>query len=518
MSNLFTELKRRKVFRVAVVYAATGFVVLQAADIILPRLGVPDWAMSLVVMLMVLGFPVALVLGWALELTPDGIRRSEAALPEASATPLFGRRTLVITGLLLATGAGIGAGWFMKPSARSTDEAAGSRVDDALVLDPEAPWIMVASFDARGDDPELSALAASLRDEIASGLSRFPWLLVARQPIRGSHYVVDATLRRAGSTLRLSARLVETGSGALIWTATFDRDIEAVGVLEAQDDLTDHVVASIADPYGGLMRALSRPVAVRAVDTLTPYQAILRSFVFRERVGPADHLITRGVLERAVTEAPGNATLHAALALIILQEYMHAFNPLPGSLDRALAAARRAVELDPDNAYANFALAQVSFFRQDLGGFRAAAERAIALNPRDSDAVAMIGILMGYAGDWERGVALTTRAMTLNPSHPGYYRFTAFFDAYRQGKYEEALAIAHRVNLPGYYPDPMVRAMAHAQLGQEREAAAAAGELRALWPDLASFRDLALNNWMFAQPQLVQQIIDGLGKAGLEIP
>jgi hypothetical protein len=113
--SLFIELKRRKVFRAAVVYAATVFVVLQVADIMLPRLGVPDWAMSLIVLLVALGFPVALVLAWALELTPDGIRRTEPAAPHGPAPSLLGRTTVVASALLVTVGVGTSAGWLLKP-------------------------------------------------------------------------------------------------------------------------------------------------------------------------------------------------------------------------------------------------------------------------------------------------------------------------------------------------------------------------------------------------------------------
>ncbi|HSM11082.1 MAG TPA: hypothetical protein VK827_05900, partial [Lysobacter sp.] len=122
---MLAELKRRKVVRIAVVYAATAFAVLQGADIMLPRMGVPEWGLNFVVALTVLGFPIALVLGWALEVTPDGIRRTEAvsAAPAAEggraspdATPaLLGKRTLLVAGLLVAVGIGLGAGWWLKP-------------------------------------------------------------------------------------------------------------------------------------------------------------------------------------------------------------------------------------------------------------------------------------------------------------------------------------------------------------------------------------------------------------------
>jgi ABC-type phosphate transport system permease subunit len=121
VSSLLAELKRRKVVRVAVVYVATAFAVLQAADIMLPQMGVPEWGLSLVVALIVLGFPIALVLGWALELTPEGIRRteavtdSEAAQSDASGTTpaLLGKRTVLVAGLLVVLGIGLGAGWFL---------------------------------------------------------------------------------------------------------------------------------------------------------------------------------------------------------------------------------------------------------------------------------------------------------------------------------------------------------------------------------------------------------------------
>jgi hypothetical protein len=116
--SLFAELKRRKVVRVAVVYAATAFVVLQAADIMLSRLAVPDWAMTLVVVFAVLGFPIAIVLGWALEVTPDGVkvtRPRDAVRTDDPPPALLGKRTVFAAALLVVLGVGIGAGWFLRP-------------------------------------------------------------------------------------------------------------------------------------------------------------------------------------------------------------------------------------------------------------------------------------------------------------------------------------------------------------------------------------------------------------------
>jgi TolB-like protein len=288
------------------------------------------------------------------------------------------------------------------------------------------PRIAVAPIKVRNEDPELADLAAALGEDIASGLSRFSYLLVAAPAgdpgaaDQGARYQLEGTLRKSGTTLRLTTQLRDVISGEQIWGETFDRTYDPAILLATQDDLTDHVVSSVADPYGALMRHLSAGVAMMAPEQMTPYQTILRFFVYRGRIGAEDHLATRNALEHGVRIAPGNADIHAGLAELYTEEYKHDYNPLPDSLDRALAKARRAVEIEPDNAYANFVLAEVHYFRQDLGAFLAAAERAIALNPRDSDAMAMIGIMMGYGGDWSRSVELTTRAMALNPNHPGW--------------------------------------------------------------------------------------------------
>jgi len=382
-----------------------------------------------------------------------------------------------------------------------------------------APLIAVAQINTSAGDPALAESAAALRDDIASALSRFSTLAVAAPGEEANaQYRLDATLRQSDNTLRLTARLIDAANEKQVWGETFDRSITDQSGLDIQDDLRDHVVASVADPYGALMRDLQAPVARKAIGKLTPYEAILRHAIYRQRLSAEDHLATRAALERAAEEAPGDSDVFAALAAVTIEEVKHEYNQQPNSKARALSAARRAVELDPDNAYAWFELAEVQYFCQDLGAFRSAAERAVELNPLDTEALAMLGILMGYAGDWSQGREWTLRAMALNPNHPGWYRFSIFFDAYRQGKYEEALQIAERIRQPDYFADAYVRAIAYAQLGQHEAAARAAKDFLALWPgDLISWRENHLGVWMYAQPELQDQIIDGLRKAGLDV-
>ena len=385
----------------------------------------------------------------------------------------------------------------------------------------DKPWILMEPLSAPAGDEDLNELAAALSEEIGSALARFPHLLVASEaqqdPRLSARYEIRGSLRRGGSKLRLTMQLRNRAMGSQVWGSKFDRVADNVLDLDLQDDLVDHVVAAIADPYGALVRDLCADVDHKDLGSQTPYELTLRQFIYKQRIDSVEHLLLRDAARLAVEKAPNDANAWAILAHASIEEYKHEFNHEPGACARALEAARKAVDLGRNNAYAHFQLAEVQYFRQDLGSFRAATERAIEMNPRDSESLAMLGILMGYAGDWDRGIEMTTRAMDLNPDHPGWYRFSTFFHAYLQGEYEAALEIAERINMPSYFADPYVRCIAHAQLGHEKNAREALEELLVAWPDADStFREQHFNRWMFAQPRLVETIEEGFAKAGLE--
>jgi TolB-like protein/Flp pilus assembly protein TadD len=396
-------------------------------------------------------------------------------------------------------------------------------------------WVAVLPFKHRGDDPDVEALAEGLSEDITTGLSKFSYLnVVSRSSTHrhkdphsdarevgkelGARYVMAGGIRRAGSKVRINVQLLDTLTGMHLWAENFDRNLESADLFDVQDEITDRTVATVADPYGVLVRSMAAPTDGRPPETLTPYESVLRFFLYQHRVAPEDHFVSRIALERAVELEPRYADAWAALTIVFLDEDRHAFNPRPKALDRALQAAQRAIDADPANPLAHYALAQAHYFRADMGAFRSAAERAISINHRDGNAMAMLGILMGYAGDWERGVELTTTAMKLNPHHPGWYWFTTFFDLYRNGRYKEALATAQKINLPDYFPTHYTAAIAHARLGNMDGARAAAKETLRLWPEFEDeFYERHIRKWMPSQPELIEQVVEGLELAGLRV-
>ena len=258
--ELFTELKRRKVFRVAVVYAATAFAVLQGADILLPNLGVPDWTMRFLVVLVVLGFPIALVLAWALELKPDGgIQRAEAVQAANGESPpaLLGTRTLVVAGLLVALGIGLSAGWLLKP-----DTGPGSTgTADTARIGNERQSVAVLPFVNMSADPENEYFADGLNEEILNSLNALPDLLVTARtssffykdkdvPVDkiaarlGVEHILEGSVRRSGERLRVTAQLVRASDGFHLWSNTYDAQLE--DIFQIQTDVAEKVAGALS--------------------------------------------------------------------------------------------------------------------------------------------------------------------------------------------------------------------------------------------------------------------------------
>jgi serine/threonine protein kinase len=403
--------------------------------------------------------------------------------------------------------------------------------DSGAARAEEGFWVAVLPFKHGSGNAELTALAEGITEDILTGLSRFSYLKVISQSstsrfanvsvdVRsagrglGARYLLEGSIRQAGSRLRIAAQLVDAISGVHLWAETYDRPFQAEAIFELQDDVAPRIVSTIADMNGILAHSMSEALRSRAPDQLTPYEALLRSFSYWERLTAEEHAAARAALEHAVEQAPNYADCWAVLSMLYGDEYKTGFNVRPDSLDRSLAAARRAVELAPSNPLAPLSLASVLFFRKERQAFRSAAERAIALNPLDGGATAFLGMLIACSGDWERGCTLVEHAMQLNSHHLGWYWCAAAYNAYRKSDYRGALDIALKINTRGIWGAILVLAAAHGQLGEREAAQAAVRELLALMPYFAATVRQECEKWW--EPQLVEHLLDGLRKAGLK--
>src|SRR6476646_4802920 len=397
----------------------------------------------------------------------------------------------------------------------------------------EELWIAVLPFKSSGD-AEMESFANGLGEDITTGLSRFRYLSVVASTSAarlkgetgderalgaklGARYVLEGSIRKGGSAIRVSAQLVDAQTGAKLWAETYNQDLQASSIFAAQDDIAARIVATVADSYGVLVHSIRSAMRQKDDVHLTPVEWQFQYFAYREQITPSAYAELKSRVERAVERDGRQSDLWACLAQIFVDEYAFGFGGDATSLDRALTAARRGVELDRANQFAMVALAQTHFFRQDLAAFGPAAERAMALNPLNTDAVGILGLQIVHTGEFERGTAIVRRAMELNANHAGWMHFAPLWQHFHKGEYEQALECANRVDMPGLFWPFLVMASACGHLGRRTEAAAAVRDLLALDPAFAAHARSNIGTWHFASG-LMDPILEGLRKAGLSIP
>ncbi len=423
-----------------------------------------------------------------------------------------------------------------QPSKSSPVPAPGPRsvaaADSGSARAEEGFWIVVLPFRCKGDDANLTALAEGLTDDITTGLARFSYLRVIPRSSTsryanetfdvssagkalGARYVMQGTVRQAGSKLRLDVELVDATTGARLWIENYARTFSPQAIFELQEELAPRVVAAIAAMHGVLPRSMSEVVRDRDPKQLNPYEAVLRSFGFFERVTKEELRAARAGLEVAVQRSPGYADAWAMLALLCTFDYGEGFDLQPDSLRAGLDAAQKAVEAGPANHLAYCALASVRFFQRDLPSFRIAAERAVELNPMDGNSLAEMSSMLALAGDYERGIALAARARELNPKHSGRYWWADFHNAYHHGNYRAALEFAEKVELPRHWAALAVLAAA-GQVGERAVADKTLQELLGAQPEIGTRIRAETRKWFL--PDRVEHLIEGWRKAGLDIP
>src|SRR5262249_13126144 len=221
-----------------------------------------------------------------------------------------------------------------KAPASSTPPPAGAPVaPSGEARTADGFWVAVLPFRYAGAAAELPALAEGLTGDIVTGLSRFSYLrVIARSSTAryanevvdvrsagrelGARYVMEGSLRQAGTKLRLAVQLVDAASGAHLWAENYERAFVPEALFELQDDLVPRLVATVADQYGALVHSMSESLRGRSAGEYSAHEAVLRSFGFWERVSAEEHERVRQILEAAVARDPDNSECLAALSLI----------------------------------------------------------------------------------------------------------------------------------------------------------------------------------------------------------
>ncbi len=355
--KFFGELKRRNVYKAAVAYAVVAWLLMQITTQVFPFFEIPNWAVRLVVLLLILGFPVALILAWAFELTPEGIKRTEDVALHESIRHRTGRRIVGITVTLAVIAAGLLAFRLSRQknmvAPRQSEAAADLRTAQSAI--PEKS-IAVLPFENLSSDKENAYFADGIQDEILARLSKIADLKVisrtstqhyksapenlpeiARQ--LGVAHILEGSVQKSGESVRVNVQLIRAANDSHLWGDIFDRKLTDIFSVESE------VAKAIADQLQAKLTGREEEViASKPTNNSEAYDAYLRGLAYTLKTGgatPAKSLGAQKYLREAVRLDPKFALSWALLSNVDAIRYNHAESSTHGPVARRNAASRR---------------------------------------------------------------------------------------------------------------------------------------------------------------------------------
>ncbi|MEK6255171.1 MAG: tetratricopeptide repeat protein, partial [Gemmatimonadales bacterium] len=402
------ELSRRKVVRVAMFYGVVAWVLIQLADVIFPALALPEWTIRLFVILAIMGLPLALLLSWFFDLTPEGVTRTES-LDEAA-----------------------------------TPQASGSAPQAAPVVGaaPSEKSIAVLPFVDMSESGDSEYFSDGVTEEILNALTRVRHLHVASRTsafaFKGKDLdirtmadelnvatILEGSVRKAGTRLRITAQLINAADGYHLWSETYDRELE--DVFEVQDEIARSIVDALKVQLD--MRATPHLVtqATRSMDAYTLY--LKGRYVYnkfrREDLGQS-----LSFYEQALVADPGYARAYAGIADSWMSLADDWYSP-EEAYPKAKEAAERAIQLDDSLAEAHTAVGKVlGWFEWDFQAAELALRRAVARSPSYAEAHYGLASVLPSNGNMDEGLAEMREALALDPLSSEFSGWVARFLLY----------------------------------------------------------------------------------------
>ncbi len=403
MASIWGELKRRNVVRVAIAYAVVAWLLLQVADVVLDNIEAPTWVFQAILLLLVIGFPLAIIFAWAFEITPEGIKRDEDVDRRESVTAQTGQKlSYVIVGFAV-----IAVGYLLWTARDVSDEITPTDVETA-----QDPSVAVLPFVNMSPDPAQEYFSDGMTEEIINALVKIPGLSVpARTSVfafrghsgdvreigasLGVAHVLEGSVRSQGDQVRITAQLIKVDDGFHVWSETFDRKLE--NIFSVQEEIAGAIAeALVGELVSSVNTVPNQTRNMAAYDTYLRGRAALRR---RE-----DEAVT--LLELATAADPEFAPAWAALAI--------AYQSITEDDGRAMETARKALALDADNVDALNAMGGV--LRRTRRWLEAESyfDRALAIDPNSAELLEDYAEFLSYLGRSEEALAITSRGMEID--------------------------------------------------------------------------------------------------------
>ena len=410
MSGFFEELQRRKVYRVAAAYVIAAGFIIQIGSAVIPAWELPNWTLRFVIVLLLIGFPVALVLAWAYDLTAEGIQTT------ARAPGRHRRRNvtlLVVAGVVIS----VAAGFFLLPraSARKIDKSIAVLPFENLSAEKESTYF------AEGIQNEILTKLATVRDlKVISRTSTAKYqskpanLKTVAQEL-GVSTILEGTVQRAGDKVRVNVQLIDARTDAHLWAKSYDRDFKDVLSVESE------VAAQIADALKANLSPIeSHVLAAARTENSEAYDLFLRGqYEFHQAesgINAAGYDRADAFYRQALALDPNFAEAAAELARSRLSRHWFVSPLTPAELEEVKSLVDRALALAPSSPEAHFALGLFFYWgHRQYENALAEFNRTLELQPNNADARAFCAWVYRRRGEWERSLTDSQRAEELDP-------------------------------------------------------------------------------------------------------
>jgi TolB-like protein len=418
--SFFEELKRRNVFRVSIAYLIVAWLIIQVADVMIDNIGAPDWLFQGILLVLGIGFPIAVFFSWVFEVTPDGVKR-EADVDRSSSTARDTGRKLdrgIIVVLVIALGYFIWDSQDKETSTVVTAEQTALQNGASAIQAPETiaveKSVAVLPFQNMSSDPEQEYFSDGITEEIINALVKIPGLSVpARTSVfafKGEHrdvrgigkelgvaHVLEGSIRSQNNQVRITAQLIKVDDGFHLWSETFDRELS--NIFKVQEEIAAAISQVIIGELGLAAEAVpNQTINMEAYDTYLKGRAALR-----KRDDTAIELF-----ELATKADPGFAPAWAALAI--------AHQSINNDLDPTLEAAQRALSLDPDNVDALDAMGSANRTLLQWHKSERYFDSALAVDPNSVELLEDYAEFLTYTGRAADALRVTTQGMQIDDS------------------------------------------------------------------------------------------------------
>ena len=428
LRNFVSELKRRNVYKVAIAYAVVAWLLIQIATQVFPFFEIPNWAVRLIVLVIIVGFPIALIIAWAFELTPEGLKRTEVAdeLPKKSSRNRAWIYVVIIAGA-------ISVSLFFLGRYTATSKQSGS-------AELPAKSIAVLPFESLSEDKANAYFADGIQEEILTRLAKIADLkVISRTSTQqyqskpgnlfeiakqlGVANILEGSVQKAADQVRVNVQLIQVASDSHLWADTFDRKLTDIFGVESE------IAKAIADALqakltGGEQRAL----AVKPTNNSEAYDAYLRGLALEARTttSPDDSEKAVGFYERAVQLDPAFALAWARLSRANAHVYFGGLDSTTARRDATERALNTAQKLQPNSPETLLAQAYYQYWvRRDYELAKATFGRVRELLPGSSDVPGALALIARRQGRWDESVAYWEQTLVLDPRNTEWLALAA---------------------------------------------------------------------------------------------